>query len=98
MLVGMLTLRNDFDALGDPRTRWRALGALLLLITTSGILGLALIGARSNALAQPFRPLPAAEQVAYGLVGAQGPLRWENDRSGRRADDLVGTPCWRWAC
>jgi lysyl-tRNA synthetase class 2 len=90
LLVGMVVLRDHFDALGDPRTRWRALGAFLVLLITSGCLGLALIGLRSDALARPFRLLPAAKQVAYGLVGAQGPLRWENDRSGRRADDLVG--------
>jgi lysyl-tRNA synthetase class 2 len=90
LLVALLSFRQEFYALGDPRTRWRAVGVLGLLLTTSYLLGMALIGLRTEELAQPYDPVTASEHVLVGLVGVSGPLRFDSTRKGRAADDLVG--------
>lgn len=90
LLLALVAVRSEFFALGDPRTRWRAVAAFLVLLLTGGGLGLALIGIRSDELAQPFRLGNALQEVAYGLVGVNGPLRWRPGPRGMRADDLVG--------
>ena len=89
LLIGLIAWRDEFYAKGDPRTRWRAIGAFLGLLTVSTALGVTLIGLRHDELAGPFRIGPVLDHVAVGLVGVEGPLRWEDDAPGARADDLV---------
>ena len=90
LLSALLVWRDEFAAKGDPRTRWRGLAAFLGLLIGSVALGLALIGLRHDELAQPFRWTDALQQVGLGLVGADGPLRWQNDAQGRGSGDFVG--------
>lgn len=90
LLTGLVLGRHDFYAKGDPRTRWRALGALLGLLAASFLLGMALIGIRSARLVDGYAVLPASEHVVLGLVGVEGPLRFDQDTRGRAADDLIG--------
>lgn len=89
LLVGLIAWRDEFRAKGDPRTRWRAVAAFAGLLMTSVVLGLVLIGLRHNELTTSYRLGPALEEVGLGMVGVQGPLHWENDPAGRRADDIV---------
>jgi len=89
LLVGLVVLRGEFYAKGDPRTRWRAVAAALVLLVSSCVLGLSLVGLRHDELRTPFRLLPALEHVLLGLVGVTGPLRWTPDAAGARAGDLV---------
>lgn len=90
LLVALLFLHDEFYAKGDPRTRWRAVGAFLFLFASSYALGMALISIRAEALAGSYSFVTASQQVVVGLVGVEGDLRWQDDRRGRRADDLVG--------
>ena len=90
LLVTLVLVRNDFYAKGDPRTRWRAIGAFLALFSMSFLLGLALIGIRSDRLKEGFEVGPASEHVLLGMVGLEGPLDYDEDSAGRAADDLVG--------
>ena len=89
LLVALVVWRDEFRAKGDPRTRWRAVAAFAGLLLSTFAIGLVLIGLRHDALASPLGLGSALEEVGYGMVGAQGPLRWENDAAGRRADDIV---------
>jgi lysyl-tRNA synthetase class 2 len=89
LLIALIVWRDEFTAKGDPRTRWRAVAALAGLLLASVALGLVLIGLRHGELTKPFRVGPALEHVAMGMVGVEGPLRWEPDAAGRRADDIV---------
>jgi lysyl-tRNA synthetase class 2 len=77
LLVTLWLVRDDFYAKGDPRTRWRAVGAFLGLLTTSFLLGLALIGIRSARLADGFELGPASAHVLLGMVGVEGPLSYD---------------------
>jgi lysyl-tRNA synthetase class 2 len=90
LLVTLVLVRDDFYAKGDPRTRWRAVGAFLGLFSASFALGMALIGIRSDRLAEGYEVGPVAEHVLLGMVGLQGPLDYDEDAAGRAADDLVG--------
>jgi lysyl-tRNA synthetase class 2 len=89
LLVALVWWRDEFYAKGDPRTRWRAVAAFVGLLAASMTLGMLLIGLRHDELAEPFRIGPVLEQITVGLVGVEGPLRWEQDAQGARADDLV---------
>ncbi len=90
LLVVLVVLRSEFYAKGDPRTRWRAVGAFLFLLAASYGLGMALVGTRADTLATPYSFTRASEHVFVGLLGFEGPLTFTNDRRGHRADDLIG--------
>lgn len=90
LLVALVALRDEFYAKGDPRTRWRAVGAFLSLFLTSYGLGMALVAIRADSLSEPYTLSRVSEHVVEGLVGVTGPLQWQDNRSGQRADDLVG--------
>jgi lysyl-tRNA synthetase class 2 len=90
LLITLLVVRDDFYAKGDPRTRWRAIGAFLGLLTASYLLGMALIGVRSDRLSEGYELGPVSEHVLLGMVGIEGPLSYDEDEAGHAADDLVG--------
>ncbi|MCK9923059.1 phosphatidylglycerol lysyltransferase domain-containing protein [Frankia sp. AgPm24] len=77
----LLATRARFHAAGDPRTRWRALGALAALAAADLTIGLSLISFRHGEGALADR----LTHVLAGLVGVSGPVRF-----GPRDADLVG--------
>lgn len=86
LLAVLLAHRREFYAKADPRTRWRALWSLLGLGTTSVLLGLVIVSVhpRSEIGNPGFRE--RVQEVAYGLVGFDGPIHYTYDRT----SDLVG--------
>jgi lysyl-tRNA synthetase class 2 len=90
LLLVLLWVHTDFYALGDPRTRWRALWVGLGLLGSSYLLGMAFIGLREDSLAQPFSVGSASQQVVEGLIGVTGPLEFTATRRGQSTADLVG--------
>jgi lysyl-tRNA synthetase class 2 len=77
MLVGLVVYRQDFYALGDPRSRWRAVLVFLALAVFSIGLGLAIVSARPRALIGDPSFGTRLRHVLYGLVGVTGPLRFK---------------------
>ncbi|MCL9797644.1 phosphatidylglycerol lysyltransferase domain-containing protein, partial [Frankia sp. AgKG'84/4] len=68
----LLATRQHFHAAGDPRTRWRALGALAALGAADLLIGLTLIRFRHGRGG-------ATDQVLHilaGLIGISGPVRF----------------------
>lgn len=86
MLAALLHFRGEFYAVGDPRTRWSALGAFLALGLASVLVGLLLVRLRAGPVLGPHPLSAQLRQVLFGLVGVQGPLR-----AGGGDADLVGT-------
>ncbi|WP_238434819.1 MULTISPECIES: phosphatidylglycerol lysyltransferase domain-containing protein [unclassified Frankia] len=85
----LLVTRREFQAKGDPTTRWRALGVGVTLTVISVGIGLLLLHARSNHIAGPH-PLSAEfEQILWGLVGIPGPLRYTSDWFGDLATRVL---------
>ncbi|MCM3886541.1 phosphatidylglycerol lysyltransferase domain-containing protein [Frankia sp. R82] len=80
-LLGMLVLaRGEFQAKGDPSTRWRALGAGLLLTTLSIGCGFLLFHLREHRIVGAHSAAAQLEQIVLGLVGIPGPLHFGSDR------------------
>lgn len=67
--------RGEFYAAGDPRTRWRALRLLPVLLAADTATGLAFI-ALSRGLAGPYGFGQRLQSVLYGLAGLSGPVHF----------------------
>lgn len=90
LLVLMAVKRREFYAVGDPRTRLRAVGALVLMISASLGLGVLIIYVRRQGLASPLSFGGALTTTARGLAGLTGPLVWQDTRAGRTDADFLG--------
>ncbi len=85
-LLGVLVwLRPEFQAEGDPRTRWRALLVVGQLLLVDLVLGLALLGLRD--ISGGASLWARLSHLALGLVGVSGPLEFATGRD----DDVVST-------
>ncbi|WP_084011354.1 phosphatidylglycerol lysyltransferase domain-containing protein [Pseudofrankia sp. DC12] len=76
----LLVTRREFQAKGDPTTRWRAFGVGLTLTFISIGIGLLLLRARSGHIVAPHPLSAELQQILGGLVGIPGPLRYTSDR------------------
>src|SRR5262252_1256883 len=79
--------RREFYAVGDPRTRWRALGVFVGLLAADVAIGLAYMVPRS--LHGNYSYLQQLESVLGGLVGLRGPVVFSPTQETRA--DLFGT-------
>ena len=90
-VIALVLYRNEFFAVGDPRTRWLALWAFLGLTTGSFVLGALLIEVRPAETVGSVGFLTVAQHVLYGLVGVSGPIHFRGDRSGDLITLTLGT-------
>ena len=63
--------RHEFYALGDPRTRWRALGVFFWILGADLTIGLSYFAVRG--LTRPYTFPERIAAVFYGMVGASPP-------------------------
>lgn len=77
LLVMLVVVRGRFDALADRRNRWRALRAFIGLAGAGFLLGVAEIAIRANRLVGHPGILRWAQESALGLVGLDGPVRFQ---------------------
>ena len=87
VLLALIAYRSEFRALGDPRTRWRAVRVFLVLVGASlvaGVLTVTLLARQVVGGPPSFGNVIA--EVLSGLVGLEGPLRFRDER----AADVVG--------
>jgi lysyl-tRNA synthetase, class II len=76
LLVMLIVVRSEFQAVADPRNRWRALSALAGFATAGFLLGFVEIAVRMNRLEGHPGWWSWAQESALGLVGISGPLRF----------------------
>jgi lysyl-tRNA synthetase, class II len=79
LVAALLYFRAEFYAVGDPRTRWRALWVFLGLVLADVAIGLTYI-LLARGLAQDYSLWQRAVHVVYGLVGVSGPVRFVPER------------------
>ncbi|MEO5875379.1 MAG: phosphatidylglycerol lysyltransferase domain-containing protein [Streptosporangiaceae bacterium] len=84
LLAALLRYRREFYALGDPRTRWRALYAGAVLTAGSFVVGFLFLGFNSREVEASYGVFEQFQHIAMGLIGIHGPIQLE---TGRR-DDL----------
>jgi len=82
LLVTLIVYRAEFRALGDPRTRWRAVRTFLVLAGASlgvGVLMVFLL--RHRVVGGPPSLWSMVQEVLSGLVGLYGPLNFTDERA-----------------
>ncbi|WP_344666996.1 phosphatidylglycerol lysyltransferase domain-containing protein [Catenulispora yoronensis] len=87
LLILLVVYRDEFYALGDPYTRWRALRAFVLLAGFSFVTGMALMYWQGKRIEGDPSAWERLQHVALGLVGIEGPVRFKPHAGS--TDDLV---------
>ncbi|MEX5711724.1 phosphatidylglycerol lysyltransferase domain-containing protein [Parafrankia sp. FMc6] len=90
LCVALLLAHRQFQAKGDPATRWRAAGVGLLLTVVSIGVGL-LLNLRGSRIASPHPLSAELEQIVLGLVGIPGPLGFSSARFADLANRMLLT-------
>ena len=81
VLVALIVYREEFRALGDPRTRWRAVRVFFVLAVASFVVGvLMLFVLRDHVVGGPPSLVTIVHEVLFDLVGLNGPLAFFPDR------------------
>jgi len=75
VLAGLLFYRDEFYAVGDLRTRWRAVGVFLCLLAADLAIGLTYM-LMVHGLARDYSVWQRIVHVGYGLVGVTGPVQF----------------------
>ncbi|MEU7043651.1 phosphatidylglycerol lysyltransferase domain-containing protein [Streptomyces varsoviensis] len=78
----LIAYRKEFYALGDPRTRVRAIGNFILVGLCSVGLGLAIVGVRAHEESggRGIGFSDRLQQVLYGMAGLDGPIAYTSPR------------------
>src|SRR5215472_16145440 len=78
VLVVLLFFRNEFYAVGDPRTRWRAAGVFVGLVIADIAIGLTYM-LLARHLAEDYSLWQRTVHTVYGLVHVSGPVQFVPD-------------------
>jgi lysyl-tRNA synthetase class 2 len=79
LAVALVATSKRFHAAGDPRTRWRAPAAFVLLAVVSLGLGWLLLTARGGSITGYPSASTRWIEIVDGMVGVTGPLHFRND-------------------
>lgn len=85
LFVALLAAKGEFYALSDPRSRWRALGNLLVLGAFDVVIGWVLVASHHRKIAGHPSVGDQVRHVVLGLFGLEGPVVFTSERTG----DLV---------
>jgi lysyl-tRNA synthetase class 2 len=89
VLVGLgFYYRREFYALGDPRTRWRALWVFIWIVCADFAIGLSFIALRD--LTMPYTFPQRVTAVLYGLVGVSQKISFRQEVRGDFFTILTG--------
>src|SRR5215472_11564181 len=75
LLAGLLFYRDEFYAVGDPRTRWLAVRVFVCLLIADVAIGLAYM-LMVHSLARDYSVWQRIVHTTYGLAGVTGPVQF----------------------
>ncbi|MFJ9869446.1 phosphatidylglycerol lysyltransferase domain-containing protein [Streptomyces sp. NPDC101165] len=81
ILIPLLRHRDEFAALPDPRSRWRALANFVLMAAGSLALGLVIVSVHPHRMVGDPSLADRLTHVVYGLFGFEGPLDYDGNTS-----------------
>ncbi|MFI8947417.1 phosphatidylglycerol lysyltransferase domain-containing protein [Streptomyces sp. NPDC053750] len=81
LLAPLLRHRDQFAALPDPRSRWRALANFVLMGAGSLALGLLVVNAHPHRMVGDPSLADRLTHVLYGLFGVEGPVDYRGNTS-----------------
>ncbi|MHC5908227.1 phosphatidylglycerol lysyltransferase domain-containing protein [Streptomyces sp. S6] len=81
LLVALIAYRDQFDALPDPRSRWRALANFVLMSAGSLGLGMVIVSVHSERMVGDPSVADRLTHVVYGLFGFEGPVDYAGNTS-----------------
>ncbi|MCZ9349384.1 phosphatidylglycerol lysyltransferase domain-containing protein [Streptomyces mutabilis] len=81
LLAPLLRHRDQFAALPDPRSRWRALANFVLMSAGSLVLGLVVVNAHPHRMIGDPSLADRITHVLYGLFGVEGPVDYRGHTS-----------------
>ncbi|MFE1327757.1 phosphatidylglycerol lysyltransferase domain-containing protein [Streptomyces sp. NPDC058741] len=81
LLAPLLRHRDQFDALPDPRSRWRALANFVLMSAGSLLLGLLVVSVNGDHMIGDPSLADRITHVLYGLFGFEGPVAYQGSTS-----------------
>jgi lysyl-tRNA synthetase, class II len=81
LLVPLLRHRDEFAALPDPRSRWRALANFVLMGAGSLALGLVIVSVHPHRMVGDPSLADRLTHVLYGLFGFEGPVDYQGNTS-----------------
>ncbi|MER6129677.1 phosphatidylglycerol lysyltransferase domain-containing protein [Streptomyces sp. NPDC001795] len=81
LLVPLVRHRSEFEALPDPRSRWRALANFILMGAGSLGLGLIIVSVHPHRMVGNPSLSDRIEHVLYGLFGFEGPVDYTGNAS-----------------
>ncbi|MGW6547693.1 phosphatidylglycerol lysyltransferase domain-containing protein [Streptomyces massasporeus] len=81
LLAPLLRHRDQFNALPDPRSRWRALANFVLMSAGSLLLGLLVVSVHGERIIGDPSLADRITHVIYGLFGFEGPVAYQGDTS-----------------
>ena len=90
VLAVLLFFRNEFYAVGDPRTRWRAAGVFVGLVIADVAIGLTYM-LLARHLAEDYSLWQRTVHTVYGLVGVSGPVQFVPDARADLFNTLTST-------
>jgi lysyl-tRNA synthetase class 2 len=89
LMVLLWVYRTEFYAVGDPRTRWRAIWAFCGLAVADVAIGLIYLSL-AHGLAADYTLRQRLWSVIYGLLGFNGPVRFVTETRGDFFGVLTG--------
>ncbi|MEU9290736.1 phosphatidylglycerol lysyltransferase domain-containing protein [Streptomyces sp. NPDC048275] len=88
LLAPLLRHQREFEALPDPRSRWRALANFVLMGACSLVLGLVIVSANENRMIGDPSLADRITHVLYGMFGFEGPVDYTEPTSWTVASSL----------
>ncbi|NGO10233.1 DUF2156 domain-containing protein [Streptomyces sp. HC44] len=88
LLAPLLRHRDEFSALPDPRSRWRALANFVLMGAGSLLLGLVIVSVHPNRMVGDPSLADRISHVVYGMFGFEGPVDYQGNTSSTVAFSL----------